>query len=87
MIYSINNSSNNNIVCSICSKDFNALDSIQTLKCKHIFHRECIEEGKDCPNCNTINSTPRVISAYESQLLTTEKILNKLAELLEKMFQ
>jgi NACalpha-BTF3-like transcription factor len=41
--------------CSICLEDFSDEDEISTLKCGHIFHKECVVNwGKyrqDCPMC------------------------------------
>ena len=41
--------------CSICLQDFAQAELLYQLKCKHIFHKQCIEqwlnESSVCPNC------------------------------------
>ena len=41
--------------CSICMEKFKKDDMVTDIKCKHIFHKDCIMEwGKyknECPNC------------------------------------
>jgi|LakMenE18May11ns_1017337.scaffolds.fasta_scaffold00077_6 hypothetical protein len=41
--------------CSICSDDYKDDDTVSTLNCKHIFHKNCIEEwghyNPVCPVC------------------------------------
>ena len=42
--------------CSICIEDIQIGEKIILLKCKHIFHTECLIKwgnfGNKCPNCN-----------------------------------
>lgn len=44
-------------LCVICQEIFRNEQIIRKLKCKHIFHAQCIEEwfcnSKKCPLCNT----------------------------------
>ena len=44
--------------CSICQSDFELEESVGLLKCKHLFHKECIVEWckykNECPNCKEI---------------------------------
>ena len=41
--------------CSICSDDYKDEDSVSVLDCKHVFHKNCIEEwghyNPVCPIC------------------------------------
>jgi hypothetical protein len=43
-------------VCTICIEEFKDGENIRTLRCKHIFHKKCIDEWFEkkeiCPNCN-----------------------------------
>ena len=43
--------------CTICIEDFLPRERVKVLKCKHVFHIECIDKWnsikKRCPNCNT----------------------------------
>jgi len=46
--------------CSICLSDFSDEDEVCVLRCKHIFHKDCIQKWVNinniCPNCKqTIN--------------------------------
>lgn len=43
--------------CAVCYGDFAATDEIRILRCKHMFHRECVDEWlttqrNSCPMCN-----------------------------------
>lgn len=41
--------------CLICQYDFQEGNTLRIIKCKHLFHRECIDkwlsDEKTCPNC------------------------------------
>ena len=43
-------------VCTICIEEFKNGETVRTLQCKHIFHKNCIDEWFEkkevCPNCN-----------------------------------
>ena len=45
----------NNQDCPICMEKFKKDDMVTDIKCKHLFHKDCIMEwGKyknECPNC------------------------------------
>lgn len=47
--------------CSICSDDYNDDDTVSTLNCKHVFHKNCIEEwghyNPVCPVCKATIKT------------------------------
>jgi hypothetical protein len=59
IIYNTNNDSTteneDNISCSICLDNFEIGSIICELKCKHYYHKECIDEwlneNNTCPNC------------------------------------
>ena len=56
IIYNTNNTDNEDDVnCSICLDNFEIGSMICELKCKHYYHKECIDEwlneNNTCPNC------------------------------------
>lgn len=58
------------IKCAICINEFKNNDLIRDIKCKHIFHKECIdkwlkEESYKCPNCKC------QIAEYKPNTLTS----------------
>ena len=47
-----------NFECSICFDEFKENELLKQLRCKHIFHKECLSQWllneKKCPICNKI---------------------------------
>lgn len=56
--------------CVICLSDFSAGEAIRTLSCKHVFHKECIDNWlgshTTCPLCN-IQLTTRNVNGSPSR--------------------
>lgn len=45
--------------CSICTYEFEEGTKLRTLKCFHIFHKECVDEwllkiAANCPECKVV---------------------------------
>ncbi|XP_017065884.1 RING-H2 finger protein ATL7 [Drosophila eugracilis] len=53
--------SNNNVICTICSERYRAVDHIQAGSCGHAFHEECLDRwrslSRTCPICRCQNAT------------------------------
>ena len=48
----------NNYQCNICFDSFHEKELLKQLRCKHIFHKECLSQWilnqKNCPTCNQV---------------------------------
>ena len=55
LLEKINNNEIDGYSCPICLEEFKESKNIRKLKCKHIFHKNCIKEWLEkentCPNC------------------------------------
>ncbi|KAM7276584.1 hypothetical protein ACFE04_018450 [Oxalis oulophora] len=59
--------------CSVCLSDFEEGDKVRRLKCKHTFHKDCLDKWlheffATCPLCRTKILPDDIVAGYRRQL-------------------
>ncbi|KAK0606579.1 hypothetical protein LWI29_000985 [Acer saccharum] len=63
----------NNIECAVCLSDFEDSEQVRSLKCKHTFHKDCLDRWLQqylatCPLCRTKVLPDEIVANFHLQL-------------------
>ncbi|KDP35200.1 hypothetical protein JCGZ_09359 [Jatropha curcas] len=55
--------------CAVCLSEFVEDESVRNLKCKHLFHKDCVDQWfqqcrSTCPLCRTMVLPDKVVGSY-----------------------